>query len=259
MASHGAGPSAGPVGAPELTGAHVFGWGFDSPAGLAVSGDHLFVANSGANSLTELNASTGALVRVIAGSVGRFDNPGSAVAANGEVFVANFGANSLTELKASTGAVVRVISGRQYHFDEPSAMVVDQNNLFVANVGGGSITELNASDGALVHVIAAHTHPDGGPGAIALDGPDLFVANVPTRRTHKIFFVGRGSITELNATTGVLVRVISGRSGHLELPVALAVSGQHLFVANATNGGDDSRSVTELNASTGKFSAGAIG
>ncbi len=43
------------------TGIHVFGWGFDSPDAMAVSGSDLFVANRYGNSVTELDASTGCL------------------------------------------------------------------------------------------------------------------------------------------------------------------------------------------------------
>ena len=38
----------------------------NAPGAIAVAGDDLFVANRGGNSVTELNTSTGVLVRVIA-------------------------------------------------------------------------------------------------------------------------------------------------------------------------------------------------
>jgi hypothetical protein len=41
---------------------------FNEPQGMAVAGDDLFVGNGGGNSVTELDASTGALVRVLSGS-----------------------------------------------------------------------------------------------------------------------------------------------------------------------------------------------
>ena len=46
-------------------GAPGLAYKFDSPQAMAVAGDDLFVANSGGNSVTEVNASTGALVEVI--------------------------------------------------------------------------------------------------------------------------------------------------------------------------------------------------
>ena len=64
-----------PSGATTPSGVHVYGWGFKGPEALAVSGSDLFVANYYGNSVTELNASTGALVRVISASSYRFNHP----------------------------------------------------------------------------------------------------------------------------------------------------------------------------------------
>jgi hypothetical protein len=50
------------------TGVHVLGWGFSNPDVMAVSGNELFVSNGGDNSVTEVDTSTGALVRVMSGS-----------------------------------------------------------------------------------------------------------------------------------------------------------------------------------------------
>ena len=65
-----------------LTGAQLYGWGFSSPDALALSGGNLFVAN-GEGSLTELNASTGKLVRVISGSSYRLIGPDALAVSGG--------------------------------------------------------------------------------------------------------------------------------------------------------------------------------
>ena len=60
-----------------------------------------------------------------------------------------------------------------------------------------------------------------------------------------------GSVIELDASTRALVRVISGPAYHFSSPVgpvALAFSGDHLFVANP-----DNNSLTELDSSTGRW------
>jgi hypothetical protein len=69
---------------------------------------------------------------------------------------------------------------------------------------------------------------------VAVSGPDLFVANAD-----------RGSVTELDASTGALVRVLSRPEYGFNQPGALAVSGPDLFVANASD-----NSVTELPVAT---------
>ncbi|MFZ2059161.1 MAG: hypothetical protein WAV54_17310, partial [Acidimicrobiales bacterium] len=59
-------PSATPVG--QLSGVNVLGWGFDYPNAIASDGTHVWAANYLGNSVVELSASTGALVKVISGS-----------------------------------------------------------------------------------------------------------------------------------------------------------------------------------------------
>jgi len=69
-----------------------------------VAGDDLFVANLNGKSVTELNASTGALVRVVSD---QFGGPYAMAVAGADLFVANHnGTGSVTELDASTGALV---------------------------------------------------------------------------------------------------------------------------------------------------------
>ena len=59
------------------------------------------MANSGDNSVTELNASTGAMVQVLSGSSYGFNVP-AAIASDGtHVWVANSGDESITELTIS--------------------------------------------------------------------------------------------------------------------------------------------------------------
>jgi hypothetical protein len=96
--------------------------------------------------VTEVNANSGAVVRVISG--GSFDYPDAMVVDGADLFVANAalsgkgGEPSVMEVNQATGAVVRVISGRTYKFDGPDAMVVDGPDLFVLNSDGNSVTEL---------------------------------------------------------------------------------------------------------------------
>ena len=231
---------------PSPTGAHVLGWGLMGPEAMAVYGRDLFVANSfsyGFGSVTELDASTGALVRVILGPAYGFDYPDAMVVAGGHLFVTNSppsGSGSVTELDASTGALVRVISGPAYRFDLSHVMAVYGGDVFVANSppsGSVSVTELDASTGALVRVISGPVYRFNSPDDMAVYGGDLFVANSSSN--------GSGSVTELDASTGALVRVISGSVYRFSGPGAMAVYGSDLFVANGSG------SVTELDGSTG--------
>ena len=114
------------------------------------------MANASGDSVTELSATTGALVRVIRGSSYGFDEPKGITSDGNHIWVTNEGkGNSVTELSASTGALVKVISGSSYGFDSPQGITSGGNHVWVANYGYGgySVTELSATTGALVKVI----------------------------------------------------------------------------------------------------------
>ncbi len=63
------------------------------------------------NSLTEVNAISGTVVRVVSGSDYRFNWPDALTVAGKDLWVANEKGNSLTEVSATTGKLVRVVSG----------------------------------------------------------------------------------------------------------------------------------------------------
>jgi hypothetical protein len=59
------------------------------------------VANFAGNSVTELSASTGAVVKVVTGSSYGFDEPDAFTSGGNHIWVANFVGNSVTEFSAS--------------------------------------------------------------------------------------------------------------------------------------------------------------
>ena len=163
-------PSATPV--ESHSGVKVLGWGFDRPAAVTSDATHVWVANWNGDSVTELSASTGALVKVIRGPSYGFDYPCAITSDGSHVWVANHGGimkspvgpdsesapeveldhqapdaygDSVTELSASTGALVKVLSGSNYGFDHPNAITSDGTHVWVANFYGSSVTELPGS------------------------------------------------------------------------------------------------------------------
>jgi hypothetical protein len=74
------------------------------------------------------------------------------------------------------------------------------------------------------------------PASIASDGTHVWVANFDAN-----------SVTELSATTGRLVQVISGASYQFNGPNSVVSDGTHVWVVNISGNG----SVTELSAKTG--------
>jgi DNA-binding beta-propeller fold protein YncE len=216
------------------------GYGFDSPtAAVAVAG-RLFVASSGNNSVTELNAATGACVRRIGGAKYGFDDP-TAIAADGaQLFIANGkgagGKGSLTELRAATGSLVRRISGRKYGFARPTALVADGRYLFVVDAAG-AVTEVKVADGALVRVFAGRSFRFDDPVAATMVGGDLWVANKAGK-----------SLTLLDVAKRDLARVISGQAYALAGPAGIAFDGKHVWVSDSSD-----NTVTEIRAGNGSF------
>ena len=59
----------------------------------------LWVANSLGNSVTEINAGTGALIRVLSGREYHFKDPTGIAASGRTAWVTNMGGNSVTRLR----------------------------------------------------------------------------------------------------------------------------------------------------------------
>lgn len=290
---------------------------FDHPADMIVAHGHLVVggdtlgvllstvlsAAAFAPQLTEVNPSTGALIRVLRGGGYKFNMPGALAASGKDVFVANVQSASVTEIDADTGGVVRVISlgspaevapttlgvwghyllvaaihnnkalsgsiseidmatgrtvttisGKQYGFGVPISLAVAGSDLFVATVHQNKsgnddsvLTEVDLATGQLVRLInSAGAHISQAREVLA-DGLYLFVLNAgPLALAGGTIGYGRGSLAQINAKTGVLIRVISGAPYDLRGATAMAVQGQDLYVADA-----GANAVTEIDPATG--------
>jgi hypothetical protein len=69
------------------------GYGLDAPTAAAVVGGDLFVANEGGNSVSVVDASSGAHVATLSGRSFAFDRPTAIVALGSDLFVANGAGN----------------------------------------------------------------------------------------------------------------------------------------------------------------------
>ena len=126
---------------------------------------------------------------------------------------------------------------------DPIALAGDGAHIWFAastvgsNNSAGAVAEFNASDGQQIWSVPATIYNDqqGETSAVSIAYADgrLWIAN------------GQ-SVTELNASTGKPIRVLSGEAYHFTGEPAIAVAGTHVFVVNG-----DGNSVTEIDASTG--------
>ena len=224
------------------------------PGWMTVSGSHLWVTDDQYWRVTELNAASGSLVRVIDSKADKFADPGPIAVSGGHVWVINgrTGTNSVTELNATNGSLVRVLNSKAYGFDDPGAIAVSSGRVFVLNADGDSITEINASNGSLVRIFNAHagccafsqSFEWAEPVALAVNGTHLWIgdehdyANGSTSST---------SIVELNTKSGSLIRIIKVRTDDLSITRAMDVSRGRVWIEDGSN------AITELNASNGSL------
>jgi len=104
-----------------VSGTQVLGWDFNYPEAVSSDGAKVWVENLDGDSVTELTASTGALVKVNLLPTCGFSYP-DGVASDGTHVCERRSANgdSVTELSASTGGLVKVISDSAYGVDVPA-------------------------------------------------------------------------------------------------------------------------------------------
>lgn len=208
--------------------------GSNGSAGTLVADDsHLWLIDAN-NSLSEFDASNGALVQVLSSPSFGFDEP-LGIAADGTLlWVTNFGNDTVTELNQSDGSLVQVLSGASYGFDAPFAITADGTHVWVINDGNGSVTELDQASGAADRVVTAAAGGFEDPDAVVADGTHSWVLNLT------------GSISELTAA-GTLVKVLSGAKFGFDNPQTLLADGLgHLWVASYGS------TVTEVAETTGE-------
>jgi outer membrane protein assembly factor BamB len=234
--------------------------GLADPGPIAVSRGHVWVVNGrvGANSVTELNASNGSLVRVLDSPAYGFVDPGAIAVSEGRVFVVNANGDSVTEINASNGSLIRIfnahagccaLSQSTFEWAEPMALAVSGSHLWIGDehafANGGtevsSLVELNTNNGSVIRVVKGRAYDLSIPREILINDGHLWVEN------------GYNSVTELNANTGALERVISTKLDPKGLNDSdgIAIGNHNLYVLNIYSG--QKGSVTVINASSGKI------
>jgi DNA-binding beta-propeller fold protein YncE len=178
-------------------------------------------------------------------------NGTSAIAADGARLWAIDG-NSVEQLNASNGSVIRTLSGSKYQFGQPTGIAAYGAHVWVTN--GRSLTEVNASDGAVTRVLSSGKYARIQPTGIADDGTHLWVTSPAGDWDDPAISPdglpldhGSGSVTELSASNGSVIRTLSGSKYQFNQPPGITADGTHVWVTNLDYG----RWVIELNASDG--------
>lgn len=238
-----------PAGAAVTT--TTYGWGFSGPNAIVATGSDLWIANSNGSYLTEVDESTGQLVRTLTGFYSV-----SAMALSGpDLWVAGCADGgralpALTEIDADTGAVLRTITAQSDDLDCPDVLAVAGSSLWVGNYLSGALVQLNATSGAFVQEVTNSVVELKDPISAAVAGNDLWIGTLDN------------GLVELNATTGAFIQTVTGGSGDEGVcsPYGLAVSGGNLWATNdcvTYTDGDDSvdfgGGMDEFDATTGAF------
>jgi len=222
--------------------------GIENPTAVAILGSTVWVTNLGASvngsftgfgSVTELDATTGAELKTIAGTEGGITYPVSIAVSGPYVWILDGGyvggLGGVTRIDTRNGSSWTKTGG-VYGFERPASIAVSGPYVWVLNNpyrGGLSVTEMNASDGSFVRTLSGPQYDFGRfaggfgyrPEGIAAAGNRVWVAN-------PLGGSGHGSLTEINAQTGALVRVLSGSPYRFYLPTAVAGAGSQVWVAS---------------------------
>jgi outer membrane protein assembly factor BamB len=148
---------------------------------------------------------------------------------------------SLLEFNASNGSYERALTKNT--LQDPISLASDGTHIWFAastvssNNSAGIVTEIDASDGHQIWSV---------PATIYSQRQDQTAADPMAYADGKLWVANGHSVTELNASDGKLIRVLSGGQYHFSEEPAIAVAGSDVFVVNS--GGN---SVTEIDAGTG--------
>jgi len=199
-----------------------------TPYAIAFDGTNLWVPGYGSNNVTELVASTGAVVGTY--SVG--NGPDGVFFDKTNIWVANTTDNTVTKLSATGATLGTFPVGSQ-----PWGIASDGTNIWVTNRGSNTVTKLLASTGATVATYAVGA----GPYGIAFDGTNMWVANDYA-----------STVTELVASTGTVVGTYAVGAS----PVGVVFDGTNIWVADQTGAVGTVTKLAPTGAVIGTYPAG---
>jgi hypothetical protein len=250
--------------APSLTASSATA-AFKHPTAIALDHNgHLWVSNQDYFGVTEIEASTGQVIRVIDAKADGFIDPYGISVSGQHVWVVSGGVEygngtshvgTVTELDAATGALIQTVNLKKHGVTGLSAVSADNQHVWVTADGGGRVVELSNATGRVLHVYRGRLNfvePDG----VASNGRDAWVVGPETGN----------SVVERSAVTGRRIRTLTPT--HLErtpgqtnkYPVYLSpncVTVDAHYVWTGNGGGLTQKplggSVTQINAATDKI------
>ena len=231
------------------------------PVGVSSDGTHVWVTSVASNTVSEIEASSGTVIRTIrvgeypvsvssdgtyvwvtnwalgtdstvseieasSGTVIRTIRVGDylqGVSSDGtHVWVANSASDTVSEIEASSGTVIRTIRVGY----SPEGVSSDGTHVWVANSASDTVSEIEASSGTVIRTIPVGENPDG----VSSDGTYVWVTNSGANS-------GQGTVSEIEAFSGTVIRTFPVGDN----PQGVSSDGTHVWVANR-----DSNTVSEI-------------
>ncbi|HEY5994054.1 MAG TPA: hypothetical protein VIU46_05575 [Gallionellaceae bacterium] len=247
---------------------------FSAPAGLAISGNFLYVTDSGNNTLRSF-ALFNQQAATLAGSplpntgangtgaAARYNLPGGVTSDGTNLYVADSANHTIRKIVISNGVATTLAgqsgvagaadgTGAAATFNNPTGIVTDGTNLYVADSGNNKIRVVAISSGAVTSltgassaaVVAGATDGAGGlasfnnPAGIATDGTNLYVADLANNKIRQVV-ISSGAVSSLTGAAGVAVTAGAadgpGASASFSSPHGITATGGMLYVADMGN------------------------
>lgn len=210
----------------------------EMPESEVVVGNSLFVTalNEHGAAVVQLDAATGDVLHVQAGSQAGLGFSSSMAVADGKIFVANVVASDISVLDASDDALAGVTTGSSYQLNVPLALSVADGHLFALNEPviaqdasanlsslSSTITEVDAATGAFQRLLRAPQDKFGFAASMTSSAGKLFVPNYL-----------EGTLKVVNAHTGTVEEVWPAVTGGPKGPSSVVVAGPYVVVGYAT-------------------------
>ncbi len=177
------------------------------PGGVVVDGGSAWVANTGADTVSQIDTRSATQTRVI--DVGR--SPVGIAAAAGSIWVANSGERTVTRINEATGRVTGPITVG----NGPLALAATQDAIWVANATDSTVSRIEAATGNVTATVPVAA----GPVALAVGDEGVWIVSADT-----------ASVTHLDSTTGVTLAPPLALSSR---PTSIAIGSGAVWVASA--------------------------
>ena len=180
---------------------------FDGPVPIASDGTHVWVGNDRTNSLSELNAKTGAFIRYIQGknfglnvmtAIARTaTTSGCPVLASPKFVSVGLG------LRRGNGSLVVAMTGPGFGLDAPNALIYANGHIWVANTGSGhgDRSSLRWLSRASAHLSSTAVDRRATPGRSA-SSPDCTTLGWTCQKADLVIGTSAGSTAAAQITSG---------------------------------------------------------